>query len=202
MELYRSALSGHCHRVEMFLSLLSLNCEIIDIDLPAGDHKKPEFLQKNFWGEVPVLCDDGATISDSNAILVWLATKYDSERRWYPNDPCLMAEVQRWLSVAAGKIAFGPNFARLAKVFGKEVDWEQAAWVTKDLYNGMNAWLEGRQWLVGDCATIADLACYSFISSSAEGGIPLDEWININKWLNNVEGMDNFQPFMNERVAA
>ena len=202
MKLYRSALSGHCHRVEMFLSLLSLPCEIIDVDLPADEHKSPEFLQKNFWGELPILWDDGAHISDSNAILIWLATKYDPDRVWYPKDPWLMAEVQRWLSVAAGKIAFGPNHVRLAKVFGKEVNWEQAALVTKELYDGMNTWLEGRQWLVGDWPTIADVACYSFISCSDEGGIPASEWQNVWQWLHHVEGWKNFQPFMKDRAAA
>ena len=93
MRLYRFPLSGHSHRVELFLSLLGKikDCELVDIDLLKGEQKAPAFLQRNVFGEVPVLEDGGATICDSNAILVWLALKYDPQNRWYPQDPQTIA---------------------------------------------------------------------------------------------------------------
>ncbi len=73
IRLYRSALSGHCHRVELFLSLLGLPHEPIDVNLAAREHKTPEFLALNPFGQIPVLQDGALTLADSNAILLYLA---------------------------------------------------------------------------------------------------------------------------------
>jgi len=126
IKLYRYPLSGHSHRVENFLSILGLDAEIITVDLGNGEHKTPGFLKKNIFGAVPVLEDGPVTLSDSNAILVYLASKYDSKRRWLPLGNEESAEVQRFLSIAAGEIAFGPAAARLVTVFGAELDNESA----------------------------------------------------------------------------
>ena len=108
IRLYRHALSGHAHRVELLLSLLGLPHELIDVDLLAGAQKSPEFLAKNPFGQVPVIEDGPLTLADSNAILVYLASRYDEPRRWLPTDPVAAAQVQRWLSVAAGPQAPPP----------------------------------------------------------------------------------------------
>src|SRR5438093_9653292 len=86
IRLYRHPLSGHSHRVELLMSLLGLPVERIDIDLTTGAHKKPEFLAKNPFGQVPVIEDGDLTLADSNAILVYLATRYGDEN-WLPRDP-------------------------------------------------------------------------------------------------------------------
>ena len=70
IKLYRHALSGHSHRVQVFLSILGLNAELVDVDLANGAQRHPDFLKKNAFGEVPVLEDGNLTLSDSNAILV------------------------------------------------------------------------------------------------------------------------------------
>lgn len=83
IKLYRFSLSGHSHRVELFLSLLGLPVELINVDLAAGAQKTPEFLEMNPFGQVPVIQDGEVTLADSNAILVYLAGKYD-DGRWLP----------------------------------------------------------------------------------------------------------------------
>ena len=62
------------------------------------EHKQAGFLARNGFGQVPVLEDGGSTIADSNAILVYLAKRYDDGNTWLPADPLLAAEVQRFLS--------------------------------------------------------------------------------------------------------
>ena len=79
----------------------------------------------NPFGQVPVIDDGGTIVSDSNAILVYLATRYDGARAWLPRDPAGAAAVQRWLSVAAGPIAFGPAAARLITVFGAKFNADE-----------------------------------------------------------------------------
>ena len=106
IRLYRHALSGHSHRAELMLSLLGIDAEIFDVDLAAGEHKGAAFLAKNRFGQVPVLEDGKHTIADSNGILVYLASKYGDNSAWLPTDPAAAAEVQRFLSIAAGPIAW------------------------------------------------------------------------------------------------
>ncbi|MBP8171536.1 MAG: glutathione S-transferase, partial [Pseudomonas sp.] len=118
IKLFRHPLSGHAHRVELLLSLLNVPTELVFVDLAKGAHKQAEFLAINPFGQVPAIDDNGTVLSDSNAILVYLAKKYDSSGRWLPAEPLAAAKVQRWLSVAAGQIAAGPATARLITVFG------------------------------------------------------------------------------------
>ena len=113
IRLYRYFLSGHAHRAQLMLSLLQLPHELVDVDIPAGEHKTPAFLARNAFGQVPVIEDGEVTIADSNAILVYLASRYDPAGRWLPRDPVVAAEVQRGLGVAAGPLLSGPGLARL-----------------------------------------------------------------------------------------
>ena len=85
MKLYYGPLSGHSHRARLFLSLLGMDYEPVELNLRAGDHKATEFLRLNRFGEVPVLDDDGTIIADSNAILVYLAKK-GGTTGWIPEE--------------------------------------------------------------------------------------------------------------------
>ncbi len=117
MKLYHHPMSGHSHRARLFLSLLDVPHELILVDLSKGAHKAPDFLKLNPFGQVPVLDDDGTIVTDSVAILVYLAKKL-RRSDWLPEEPLAAAKVQKWLSVAAGEIAYGPAAARLITVFG------------------------------------------------------------------------------------
>src|SRR3546814_1079824 len=97
MKIHHHTLSGHSHRVVLFASLLGLTAELVEVDLKSGAHKKPEFLALNPFGQVPVLEDDDVVISDSNAILVYLAKK-SGRGDWLPENARGAAAVQRWRS--------------------------------------------------------------------------------------------------------
>ncbi len=191
-KLYRHVLSGHAHRAELMLSLLGLEAELIDVDLAAGAHKQPEFLAKNVFGQVPVLEDGGITIADSNAILVYLATRYDKGRTWLPADAAAAAEVQRFLSVAAGQIAHGPAAARLVTVFGAGLDHAKALETAHALFLTLEIHLNGRDWLATDHATIADVAGYSYIAHAPEGNASLEAYPNLRAWLQRIEALPGF----------
>jgi glutathione S-transferase len=199
--LYRHALSGHAHRVETFLSILNLPANIIDVDLANGAHKLPEFLQKNRFGQVPVLEDGDITLADSNAILVYLAAKYDKKDIWLPKAPAVAAEVQRFLSVAAGKVAFGPAVARLVNVFGAQLDHDSAIAIAHGIIAELDSHLEGRQWLVTDHATIADLANYAYIAHAPEGDVSLVDYANVRAWLTRIEQLPGFVPMQATAVG-
>ena len=62
MKLYYHPLSGHAHRARLFISLLGIDAELIEVDLAARAHKSPDFLKLNPFGQVPVLDDAGDII--------------------------------------------------------------------------------------------------------------------------------------------
>ena len=192
IKLYRHPLSGHSHRVELFLSLLGLDFELVDVDLVNGEHKQPAFLAKNPFGQVPVLDDDGQIINDSNGILVYLARKYDADELWYPADPVQAAEVQRWLSVAAGQIANGPAAARLVNVFGAQLDKDALVEKSHALLGVMETELGSREFLVGNSPTIADVAAYTYIAHAPEGDVSLANYPNVRDWLARVQALTRF----------
>ncbi len=192
MKLYGTPLSGHTHRVRLFLSLLRLPYEFVPIDMKAGQNRTPEHLARSPFGEVPVLEDGDVTLPDSTAILVYLASKYDDSGRWMPREPLAAAQVQRWLSNASGKIAYGPCSARLVTVFGAPLDLERAQAISARLFDVMEAELAGRRYAVGDHASIADIAAFSYIEHAPEGGVSLKPYPNIRAWLASVRALPGF----------
>lgn len=191
IRLYRLDLSGHCHRVELFLSLLQLPYEVVDVDLRAGEHKRPAFLARNPFGQVPVIEDGEVTLADSNAILVYLEGRY-AAGQWLPRDPLAAARVQQWLSVAAGPLAYGAAAARVIALFCRPDDPAPAIARGHQLLAVMEAQLARRPWLAGDAPTLADIANYSYVARAPEGGVSLQDYPAVRAWLARVEGLPHF----------
>lgn len=199
IRLYRSALSGHAHRIELFLSLLALPFEMIDVDLANGQQQTPEYLAKNPFGQVPLIDDNGFVVYDSNAILVYLARTYGDER-WMPTDIASEVKIQQWLSLAAGPVFNGPCSARLITVFAYPLDHERAKAVSKKLFDILEPQFAARDFALGEHATIADVAAYTYIAHAPEGGIDLAPYPAIRGWLSRVEALPGFVPMQSTEV--
>jgi glutathione S-transferase len=201
MELYSTDLSGHSHRARLFLSLLGVEHEVIPVDLAKRAHKEPEFLDLNPFGQVPVLVDGDTVVTDSNAILVYLAKKF-GRSDWLPEDAAGAARVQKWLSVAAGEIARGPNSARLAAVFNAPLDAEDAIRRSHAILTLIDAELAVNEYIAGGTPTIADVALYSYIARAPEGHVDLSGYPNVNVWLIRVEGLPGFASFTQTQAIS
>jgi len=191
IKLYNFPRSGHAHRVELMLSLLQLPTELIFVDLVTGEHKQPQYLAINSFGQVPAIDDNGVVLADSNAILVYLAQKYGNGR-WLPADPVGAAHVQRWLSAAAGPIAFGPAAARLITVFGAQLNAEEVIGRAHNLLKVMELELGKTAYLAGEEPTIADVSAYSYVAHAPEGNVSLDDYANVRAWLARIEASPGF----------
>lgn len=200
IKLFRSRLSGHCHRVELLLSLLGLPAECVDVNLAAGEHKAPAFLALNRFGQVPVIQDGELTLADSNAILVYLATYYGDES-WLPRDAVGAAKVQRWLSVAAGPLAFGPAAARLVQLVKAPFNSEEVIARAHQLFSVMEAELAQSLYLVGNHPTLADIANYSYVARAPEGNVALDAYPQLRAWLERVEALPGFVPMVSMPIG-
>jgi len=192
IKLYGFPLSGHSHRAELMLSLLGLPSEFILVDLKQGAHKSADFTATiNPFGQVPAIDDNGTVLADSNAILVYLATKY-GKGQWLPSDPVGQARVQRWLSAAAGELHAGPATARLAVVFGADVDAAAAISRAHGLLALVEQQLSETRFLAGEQASIADIAFYTYVAHAPEGNVSLADYPKVRAWLASIEALPGF----------
>lgn len=185
-KLLREPLSGHCHRVELFMSLLGLKYEAVDIDVQHGEAKSSAFQILNPLMEVPVLWHGNRLLCDSNAILYYLALTFD-RGLWLPRDPFGMSQVQRWLSIAAGELLNGPVTSRRIRLFGLDFDQERALRESARLFKFLDDHLQGQHYLTGLSPTIADIALYTYTAHAPEGAISLQPYVNIRRWIQSIE---------------
>ncbi|MDP4004200.1 glutathione S-transferase family protein [Methylobacterium sp. NEAU K] len=193
LTLYGLRLSGHSHRAELFLSLLGLPYRFVEVFGPE-QRAAVDFPRLNPLGQIPVLTDGAAVIPDSNAILVYLATRYAPDEGWWPQDPLGAARIQRWLSIAAGEVRHGPALARLMVVFGAPGDRTSVLAAAARLLTFMDGDLTDRPFLAADRATLADIACYSYVAHAPEGGVSLAPFPAVRAWIARVEALQGFIP--------
>jgi len=195
MKLYLTDGSGNAYKVRILLSLLNVPYEKVVLDTQKKEHKQPAFLKLNPRGEVPVIEDDGVVIWDSAACLVYLARKLGGEK-WLPTAPAAMAEVMQWLALAATEIQCGLQYARRGLRQGR---WTLGNQETAPAFGRIAlATLEGRvkehDWLALDRPTIADVACFSYVETAPEAGIPLEPYPRVAAWLARCKALPGWAP--------
>jgi len=185
-------LSGHTHRVQNFLSMLGVPYRLAEA--PDAVRKTPAFRALNPLGQIPVLQDGELIISDSNAILVYLAKRHGGGAPWLPEDPVAAAYVQRWLSIAAGEMKYGPAAARVLTLWGGPGVLAHAQAIAARLLRFMDHHLTAGGFLAAPHPTIADIASYSYIACAPEGRISLADYPHVRAWLARVEALPGFLP--------
>jgi glutathione S-transferase len=192
LQLYYFALSGHCHKVICLASFLGLELTKEPLDLKAKQQQSAAFLALNPLGQIPVLLDENQVFADSHAILLYLALRYDPARRWYPEDIVRQVQIQHFLALSAGEVCQGPALYRGIKALGKPGDVDQAYQRTLSLFSFLNQHLTQRHWLVGDSATIADVAIYSYLALAVKAGFELADFSAVAAWCNRYEALPGF----------
>lgn len=194
IKLYGHELSGNSYKVRLFLELLQLDYEWIKVDLMKGEHKSPDYLAINPFGQVPTLVDGEVQLSDAQAILVYLARQYGSEA-WLPLEPLPLAQVVRWLSTTAGEVRQGPENSRLYYLFGAtDINIERAHQKSEYILTQLDKHLSGRSWLEFERTTIADIAVFPYVALAADGQIDLTPYPHVVAWLDRVKRLPNYVP--------
>lgn len=199
--LYSFPLSGNAHRIELALSLLGLPFTLKNVDLKNGEQRSPEFLALNPAAKVPVLADGDVVLAESTAILTYLAEKYD-DGTWVPRDPAGRAEVHKWYALAASELQMGPASARLIHLFNAPFDPKQTRERAFQFLERLDAALTGREFLVRNQPSFADVAIYTYVAHAPEGGVALDDYENVTAWLARVEALDGFKPMVRSPIPA
>lgn len=197
IRLYNYELSGNCYKVRLMLALLGLPCERVPVNFyPGKEHKSPAFLAINPLGQLPVIDDGEFRLRDAQAILVYLASRYDRGGRWYPDDAPARGRIALWLAVAED-ITRSASAARLHDGFGYGFDIERCRRDAHDIFALMDdhladAEMTGQHWLAAPHPTIADIACFPYAALAPEGGIALDGYPALRRWLGRMKDMPGF----------
>ncbi|MDH0863559.1 glutathione S-transferase [Mitsuaria sp. GD03876] len=193
LRLHRLAASGHCHRVELLLSMLDLPYTVVEIDLPGGEHKQPAFLALNALGQVPVIEDGELVLPESNAILVYLASRYAPDAGWLPRDALEAAWQQRWFSLSVSLLGPGAASPRYRALTGLPVDPASQA-LGHTLFARVEEQLSRTAFLVADRPMLADLSFYGYTAQAPIGGVSLSDYPRLRGWLRRIEALPGFVP--------
>ena len=192
IKLFHHEISGNSYKIKLLLSLLGLEHEIVLVDLIKGEHKSPEFLKLNPFGQVPVLIDENTILQDSQAILVYLGRKYGDEN-WLPNDAKSLSRIVRWLSITAGEISQGLGAARLYYLLDRQsINIEVATQKSTFILQQIDRHLTDRKWLESDRVTIADIAVFPYVALAPDGKIALDGYPQIQEWIDRIKQLPGF----------
>lgn len=189
MKIYGDIQSGNCYKIKLLLSFLDQPHEWIHMDILAGETRTEEFLAKNSNGKIPVLeLDDGRCLSESNAILNYLAAGSE----YLPEDSYLLAKVQQWQFFE--QYSHEPYIAVarfIAKYLGlpeqRRAEYESKQAGGHKALAVMEAQLAKTPYLVGDSLTTADIALYAYTHVAHEGGFVLSPYPALCEWMARVQ---------------
>jgi glutathione S-transferase len=197
MKLYINRLSPNVRRVRLTAAVLGLELEEKEVDFGKGEHKAPELMALNPNGQVPTLVDGAFALSESRAIMQYLAAK-KPESGLLPQGDQARADVIRWQFWDASQ--FSPQVGTLAfqrvlkRMFG--MGEPDAAKVDEALVNFrrfagvLDKHLEGRRYIVGSSLTLADLTLASSLMYAQQADVPLAEFPNIQALCSRIGDMD------------
>ena len=194
IKLYGHELSGNSYKIRLFLDLLGLDYEWVKVDVMTGEHKSPEYLAMNPFGQIPLLVDGYLQLADAQAILFYLAQQYGGEK-WLPTDTISLARIIRWLSTTAGEVRQGPEHARLYHIFGAtDINIERAYQKSEMILGQLEQVLGDQDWLELGRVTIADIAVFPYVALARDGKVDLDAYPNVLAWIERIKALPNFQP--------
>ncbi|NVK35972.1 MAG: glutathione S-transferase family protein [Rhodobacteraceae bacterium] len=199
MKLYDYVLSGNCYKIRLFAALLGIPYETVAVDLyPGKEQTRPAFLRLNPAGTLPVLQDGDLTLTDSSAILTYLARRHDPTGQWCPQDPELLAQLVGWLSFA-DDLTRTSGAARLHAIFKKPIDSVAAQKGAHALLRRLELHLcdqefDDSSFLLGKAPTIADIACFPYVALAPDGGVELDGYAAVQRWIYAIRKLDGFLP--------
>jgi glutathione S-transferase len=196
MRLYNSQLSGNCWKVRQILALRGIEYERVEVDVFDRSNRPDLLGGKNPALRVPTLeFDDGEYLAESNAIL-WY---FGDGSPYVPGDPLERARVLQWMffeqyelepTIAVARFWIGLLGEREKYAAELEAKWRGG----NRALAALDGHLDGRDWLVGDGFTIADISLYAYTHLAGEGDFDLGQYPHVQAWIARVAGVPGYQP--------
>jgi glutathione S-transferase len=199
MRLYDYTASCNCYKVRLLLAHLGVDYERVPVDIFAGETLTDEYASINPARTVPVLESADGYLPESNAILVYLA----SRTPYLPDDPFELAQVVRWLIYEQTDVVFMIGGLRFRLLVGRwtpdhpEAVRRRAA--ALEVLRLLDDHLAGHDFLAAGRYTIADIAVYGYSHRAEEAGLDLQPYPNVRAWFERVEAqpgyMEDVEPY-------
>lgn len=189
MKLHVFPPSPNSRKVMVVKTLLGLNLPLNIVDLRTGAQKAPAIMALNPNGKMPVLeLDDGTGLWESNVIIDRLASEVQSDL--WPAD-ARRYDILRWQFWEASHWTPACSKYIVRYLFNNEsVDLAAAATDFRRFAEVLNKALAGRNWLVGDAMTTADISVAAPLCLRALCHYPMDGYPDIDRWLAQIEALD------------
>jgi glutathione S-transferase len=194
VKIYGDIQSGNCYKIKLITSILKIEYEWVEVDILNNGTQTFEFLSKNPTGKIPLLeLDDGRYISESNAILNYLAQGSDLTS----DDAYEKAKILQWQFFE--QYSHEPYIAVarfISKYLGlpddRKQEYESKQPGGHKALKVMEAQLSKTDFLVGNRMTICDVSLYAYTHVAKEGGFDLSEYPAIQNWLNRIQNHTNY----------
>ena len=200
---YGFSASGNCHKVRLLLEQLGRRLDQdyqwVEVDSSKGETRTPEFLAKNPNGRVPMIeLDDGRIMTESNAILFYLAESTpDPGARFLPDETWQKSQALAWMFFE--QYSHEPYIAVARFIRGwTAADSPRRAELPRCHKRGyqalavMERHLSGQSWFTGNNYGIADIALFAYTDVAADGGFDLAPYPAIRDWLARVRATPGF----------
>ena len=196
MKLYCFGESGNAYKAALSLELSGLDWAPVFVDFFNGETRSTAYRQNvNEMGEVPVLVDGDLRLTQSGVIQAYVSDLTGK----FGGGPEEKYDVLRWvlwdnhkLSSQAGMTRFLMNFMPSDKRPAEVIALLQGR--LRAAYEVLDRHLEGRDWIVGDAITNADLSCCGYLFYPEPFGFDRTEWPEIDRWLANIERQPGWKP--------
>jgi glutathione S-transferase len=190
LTLYGSFTSSSSYKPMLYLALAGLPFSFRTVNLKNGVQKQPEYLAINRYGQVPVLRHAGLTIVQSNVILDYLARTTGHFAGATEQDRWTAREWLSWEADNITNVAKVRHYSRFRQVEPAVMDYFRP--LAEAAITFVDNALKGRQYLVGDATTIADIGCWGRMVFMAEGGMDITAWPNVHAWSQRLKALPRF----------
>ncbi len=190
LTLFGSFTSSSSYKPMLYLALAGLPFSFRTVNLKYGAQKQPDYLAVNRYGQVPALRHRGLTIVQSNVILDYLARTTGSFAGATEQDQWTAREWLSWEADNITNVAKVRHYSRFRAVDPAVMDYYRP--LAEAAIGFVDAALAGRDWLVGDAPTIADIGCWGRMVFMAEGGLGIERWPNVAAWSRRLGALPGF----------
>ena len=196
MKLYHHPFSSNARKAIMAQKLLGIPAELVFVDLAKGEQNRPEFLAKNPNHAVPVLEDGDFVLSESHAIMIYLAEQKDGQTL-YPAERHARAKVSQWLFWCSNHLSpaiSGLNFENnLKRMYGQgDADPAQVARherFFKQYATVLDGQLGQTEWVTGKTMTLADIAIAAPLMYIQAAKLPVAGLTHLERWMGSVSDL-------------
>ena len=193
--LYDFELDDGCYKIRLLASLLGLEIHKIAVDMvPGAEQTRRPLLLLNPLGTLPILTDGDLVLREAEAILAYLARRYDTAATWLPDAPAPFGQVMMWLSFAAGPLR-AASTTRLQSLFDQAGGDQTMA--ARDAFRAMDDHMTARAfepaaWFAGDTPTLADIALFPAIALSRDFGVEHEAYPALRRWMRRLRALPGF----------